>query len=251
MEPERNGGGYPTGIGDADYPVSRRGRTRCTAQNRWGRRCARYAILGHHLCKHHGGRKHELRLRAQSRYAEYFKSDSTLQDRFLALLDDPDITDLRPELAIQRAILAQYLELAAIGDGRGLLNDAVASAITDLNKSVGELAEKVSRIEKRGEGYISVLQLGAFVELVVGIITDVIADGVALDAIQRRLEVAALPAHSQAAVARRLSNGGSSQHVPETGQGGGGTGTDRSGDEGIPECERSSDGPPPGDVDVQ
>jgi hypothetical protein len=225
METVNTGGGsrYPKGVGDGEYPISKKGRTRCTATNRFGRRCGRYATKDYHLCRTHGGKRHEYRLKAESRYAEFFKSNSTLRDRFLRLLDDPDITDLRPELAIQRSILVEYLEVAS--SAKNFTTD-IAAAVTELNKSVGDLAERVARIEKKGDGWISVLQLNAFVELVVAIITDVISDPIAIDAIQQRLEIAALPTNRQATVARFVGRGGSDGNVPALGSGGGESGED-------------------------
>jgi hypothetical protein len=229
---DRNNGQYPQ-VGDEDYPLSINGRLRCEANNRSGGRCKKYAMHGRPYCERH--RKHmAVQLRARSRYHKYFISDETLSERFLDFFDDPDICDLRPELAIQRSVLAQFLELVSQGgDGKGLLDERIASGITELNKSVADLATKVAAIEAKGENSVSVGQLEFFVHAVADVVAEEVSDPATLDRVQRKLELLALPISERAAAIALLEGRGYNLDVHEDSEGSGSSGQNGHGAPGL------------------
>lgn len=215
----------PVAVGDADFPG------RCEHRLDSGRRCARTTILPNGLCPWHNGLQQRF-VASEARYEKYLGRDETLRARFYHFFDDPDICDLRPELALMRTMLSQVLELAGnAGDAHAFLDERITGGITEMSKNVGDLAERVSRMEKKGSGWLSRRQADAFVEYVVGVISDHIDDHVTLVSIQRQLEAASLPALSQAALANDLEPRGHNGNVLEAGEGSGGNGQDRTGGE--------------------
>lgn len=191
----RNQGGYPQGIGNEDYPVSTNGRVRCHGTNRYSKRCAKYAMLGAKYCKKHGGARHDNLARAEGRYADLFKSNATLRELFLKMWSDPDICDLRSELALQRALLSQYLVLAS-KHSLGLAGPEVAPVITELNRSIAQLADAVHKVEKRGDGFVSIHQLDDFMDLVMSILVEHVDDERVLNSLAVALEGTLVPSSS-------------------------------------------------------
>lgn len=183
-------------IGDSDFIGDY---VRCEHLLPNGRRCARLTQASNSLCKFHSLTRNRF-LEVESRYSDSLSGNEILQRKFKAFYDDPDICDLRPELALMRSIVASYLELAAQTTD-GLLDKEVLGPLTTLLKGVSDLATQVSRMEKKGNGWISRRQTEAFVDYVIGVVSDNIQDYEILSSIQRQLEAASLPAIEQEIVA--------------------------------------------------
>lgn len=193
-------------LGEEEYLNDPRGRKRCTALNRAGRRCARFAVMGHDKCRRHGFRLHERRLLAQAKYAQHLGDiGSTTQTLFLKFLDDPDLCDLREELALQRVLLAKFLDLCG-RDPNALSRPAASVAITTFNDAIGRLADRVHSMEKRGEGWFSLAQVEYVCDSIVDILARHVKDPNVLSTVATELEACALSeAEREVALAYRSS----------------------------------------------
>lgn len=187
--------GFPTAVGDGDYPVSTQGRVRCTAKNRAGSRCGRYSSApGTDKCRFHGGNAYLAHMEANGRYAEHLGPNPELSDTYEQFLLAPDLCDLTGELALQRTMLASVLaQIAQQKDGLLRVSAASIAAITALNDQVSKLAERQARIEQRAVKAVSVNQLHWFVDQVVRIISEHVTDPQVLAQVASRMDEITLP----------------------------------------------------------
>lgn len=135
-------------------------------------RCKSMAVLPTDFCKHHGG----LMIRAQGfvtrNYGALLQGQG-IREAFAQFAADPDICDVRAELALQRTLLASVL--TQLGEGPvelGKITLDQIAAITHLNDSVARLADVATKIESKSPTSISMAQ----VSWVISQLTDVLLD---------------------------------------------------------------------------
>lgn len=182
-------------LGQGEWPsdaLDRQGRPKHLSQRRKTKRCLelvggrdgrpRYRCSWNttyptDYCWRHGGNAERARLLSDRRYATLLGSDVSMQSMFLAFLDDPDITDLRAELALQRTLLGAVL--GQMNDA-GLTLDKVSAesiiTLTGLNQAVARLAESVDKINSKAGSTITLQQMEWFVEQIVNGVYDVVQD---------------------------------------------------------------------------
>lgn len=160
-------------LGLGEYPATAAGNVRCRATLRDGWRCAAWGIDGHPYCRFHGAVYERATQLAERRYAEFLGTDETLLDRFRAFLLDPDISDVRPELALQRTLLADALDGIEAGDFGALSPNSVA-AITQLNAVVAKLAAQCDEQQSRAPTSVTPTQLLWIVEQIVTAVSDAV-----------------------------------------------------------------------------
>jgi len=112
----------------------------------------------------------KMRLLSEGRYSRVLASKQGLLDMFEAFLLDPDITDVRPELALQRTLLAAVLEDVAGSDGDVIYDQKSISAVHQLNKQVAELSDQVERSMARAPTTINAVQMLWFVEQLIRVV---------------------------------------------------------------------------------
>lgn len=219
---ERGASGLPKGVGDADYPISKAGCGRCIGKLRTGRRCGKYARRGEKTCERHG-RRAVFHAKSSARYAEFFAKHPELEEAFHRYLEDPDLCDLSPELALQRMIMHTTLQLAE-RDPAGFHSETSISAIHQLNKSIVTLAEAVERIEAKRVNIITLPQLEWLLDLIVGTLADHEERPEVINNVAHALEEIALPTHLRSLAIAQRAPGRSSGDVPSLGEGSGESG---------------------------
>ncbi|MBI5942884.1 MAG: hypothetical protein HY864_00830 [Chloroflexi bacterium] len=108
----------------------------CGAKTRGGGTCKRAPMKGKTRCKLHGGASPSGPASASfkhGRYADVFRGE--LAGKFVRASEEPAPLDLLPELAVQRALLAQHIEKVSFK----------AKVSIDELKSISVLAEDVVR----------------------------------------------------------------------------------------------------------
>jgi hypothetical protein len=116
---------------------------RCNARTRGGGDCQNYATE-HGRCRMHGGANGTGRPPTHGLYSEVLRKG--LQDKYRAFLGDPAYTSVAKELALARALLADYA--GRFVDGVALPAEDI-ERLTNLIDKIGKLAERTSRIEAR------------------------------------------------------------------------------------------------------
>jgi hypothetical protein len=108
----------------------------CTAKSKQsGQQCKRHAVPGGTKCKTHGGAS--LKGIASATYKHGGRSKylpANLQTRYQEAVDDPELLNLRTDLALVEARLAQLLERVDTGEA-GALWKAAKDAFEDLRKA--------------------------------------------------------------------------------------------------------------------
>lgn len=163
--------------GQGEYhidPVAARGGTtsparfairRCTGTLPAGARCPRKAMGETDYCYRHGVNAGKFRLVDDGRYTRLLGGDQVLLQQYIAFLDDPDITDVRAELALQRVLLGSALaQIADSGATLAELSGESLQTITALNLSVAKLAEVADKILSKPSVTVTIQQMEWFVE---------------------------------------------------------------------------------------
>ncbi|KIL36217.1 hypothetical protein SD71_09735 [Cohnella kolymensis] len=153
----------------------------CEAKGRGGKPCQRPAGWGtSHVgvgrCKLHGGAskiKHGL-------YSKYLKH--TLSDTVQSLLDDPDLINLRQQIAFKQALLLDRINQFEAG-----MSPDDIRFFADLSEKVSRDIERLNKIE-HGEKYIlQVAEVQAVVQQITLIIHQEITDDYVIERVASRL----------------------------------------------------------------
>jgi hypothetical protein len=155
---------------------------RCGAKTRAGTPCNRPAGWGtNHVevgkCKLHGGAtpiKHGL-------YSKYTKNK--LADVVQALVDDPELINLRQQIAFKQALILDRLN--QLSDGKTVDDMRL---LADISEKVARDIERLNKIE-HGEKYVlQIAEVQAVVQQITLIIHQEIADGRVVERVASRLQ---------------------------------------------------------------
>lgn len=152
---------------------------RCTHESPYtGHRCAAYCVKGARVCAYHGGGTEKWVARIEGRYSDIFGDGaSKLRDQYLRFLNDPDICDVRDEVALSRTLLASVLtKVASKGGDLTSLSPEAIGTINVLVKSVTEAVEVCDRMQMRGMFAVNMFQLDWIVDQVITAVTAVLWD---------------------------------------------------------------------------
>lgn len=134
-------------------------------------RCEKAVVIPTDFCREHGGYAARAKILSRRDYASMMKGSETLRALFHQFYADEDISDVRAELALQRTMLASFLDQLGIGAGSEGVTTAritpdVIAAVTVLNKTVASLAEQVAVSELRNPTSVSMAQVSWIVKQV-------------------------------------------------------------------------------------
>lgn len=165
-------------LGQGDYPKIEQQKgmqgARCRGVRADGMRCILWTVAPTDFCQIHGGLYLRAQLLAENRYARLLNGSRRLKDLFVDLCASPDLTDLRPILALQQTLLADTLD-GLTGQDLGCLSPEAVSAITQLNITIAKLTETVVGIEAKAPTSVTAHQLLWLVEQIVTIVSNVVA----------------------------------------------------------------------------
>ena len=116
----------------------------CGAKTRKGTPCQTPPVTGKARCRMHGGSEGSGRPPIHGLYSKSLRA--SLAEKYSAFLGDPDYKSLTSELAMGRALLADYLSRFVDGVA---LPAADIERLTNLIDKIGRLAERANRIECR------------------------------------------------------------------------------------------------------
>lgn len=154
----------------------------CGAKTRNGSQCSRPAGWGTHhvgigVCKLHGGAsptKHGL-------YSKY--SRHTLAQAVQSLVNDPDLINLRQQIAFKQALILDRLNQL----GSEMTQDDMRF-LADLSEKVARDIERLNKIE-HGEKYVlQITEVQAVVQQITLIIHQEIADEKVVERVANRLQ---------------------------------------------------------------
>jgi hypothetical protein len=156
--------------------------TTCGAKTRNGTLCNRPAGWGtKHVgigkCKLHGGAspiKHGL-------YSKYTKH--TLADTVQTLVDDPELTNLRQQIAFKQAMILDRLD--HVGEG---MAESDMRFLADLSEKVARDIERLNKIEHGEKFVLKVEEVQAVVQQITFIINQEIQDEEVVERIANRLQ---------------------------------------------------------------
>jgi hypothetical protein len=156
--------------------------TKCGAKTRNGTQCNRPSGWGtKHVgigkCKLHGGAspiKHGL-------YSKYTKH--TLADTVQTLVDDPELTNLRQQIAFKQAMILGRLD--HVGEG---MAEADMRFLADLSEKVARDIERLNKIEHGEKFVLKVEEVQAIVQQITFIIQQELDDESVTDRIASRLQ---------------------------------------------------------------
>lgn len=172
MEPLGPGGALVPVVDATLHHVSERAgwRAGCAREG-----CGKPPLSGATRCKDHGGRR-EIAMKLRERdYASLLGSDARLRETFEKFYTDPDICDVRAELALQRTMLAAALaKIGARGKGLEDISVDAMSAISSLNQDVAKLALVVDSIQSRSPNALNPRQVDWVMEQISTSVQDAI-----------------------------------------------------------------------------
>lgn len=150
----------------------------CTAMSkRTGQRCRAKAMKGKDKCYHHGGAtpvKHGL----YSKYSKHKLAEVTQQ-----LAQDPELLDLRQQIAFKQALILDKLEQMA-----GELGPEDAEVLAGLSEKVSKDIERLNKIEY-GEKYVlQVEEVQAVINQITVIIKQEIQDPAVVERVAKKLQ---------------------------------------------------------------
>ena len=152
---------------------------RCTHESPYtGHRCAAYCVKGARVCAYHGGGTEKWIARIEGRYSDIFGDGaSKLRDQYHRFLNDPDICDVRDEVALSRTLLASVLtKVASKGGDLTSLSPEAIGTINVLVKSVTEAVEVCDRMQMRGMFAVNMFQLDWIVDQIITAVTATLWD---------------------------------------------------------------------------
>lgn len=154
--------------------------SQCTAKSkRTGEQCKAQAVTGKDKCYHHGGatpmaRKHGL-------YSKYSKHK--LADVVQQLATDPELLDLRQQIAFKQALILDKLEHL-----QDQLDPEDAEVLAGLSEKVSKDIERLQKIE-HGEKYVlQVAEVQAVVNQITVIIRQEVQDTATVERLAKRLQ---------------------------------------------------------------
>lgn len=131
----------------------------CAASSkRTGERCNGKAVSGSDKCRMHGG-KGSGRPPIHGRYSQAFQKHPELLAAYEAMRDDPHLEETRNEIALLRALLAQYVERF----GSSLLRPDAMGVVQGLAGDITKAVERRHKIEHGEQVTITVRDYEAFV----------------------------------------------------------------------------------------
>lgn len=178
-EAQKVRGGGPLVRGYVESDDVSMDRRRCTHESPYtGHRCAAYCVKGARVCAYHGGGTEKWVARIEGRYSDIFGDGaSKLRDQYLRFLNDPDICDVRDEVALSRTLLASVLtKVASKGGDLTSLSPEAIGTINVLVKSVTEAVEVCDRMQMRGMFAVNMFQLDWIVDQVITAVTATLWD---------------------------------------------------------------------------
>lgn len=121
----------------------------CDAKTRSGERCKNRPVKGRDVCRMHGGKTPRGTASPHFRHGRYSKDlPSHLMERFEQALSDPDLVDLRRELALTDAEMSACLREMEKTPAREVwMHLHEAAAIFRRARSAGDLDEMTSSLE--------------------------------------------------------------------------------------------------------
>lgn len=150
----------------------------CTAKSkRTGERCQAPAMTGKDKCYHHGGAtpvKHGL-------FSKY--SRHRLADVIQQLATDPDLLDLRQQIALKQALILDKLDQL-----QNRLSPEDAEILAGLSEKVSKDIERLNKIE-HGEKYVlQVEEVQAVINQITVIIRQEVKDQATVERLAKRLQ---------------------------------------------------------------
>ncbi len=118
--------------------------TACGAKTRGGGTCKKAPLAGKKRCRLHGGATPSGPASVHykdGRYARVFRGQ--LAEKFLHATEEPAPLDLLPELAVQRAVLAQHIEKVSF---KGTATLAELKSISMLTDDVVRTAATIAKV---------------------------------------------------------------------------------------------------------
>ena len=114
------------------------------------------------------------RLIPQGRYEFLLGEKTVLQKTFARFYNDPDLCDIRAELALQRVVLASAMARLKdeYKDDLAKIPLEFSAVITELNSSVAKLVLAVDAVQNRPAVAVTPNQIGAVVESLVLCVAD-------------------------------------------------------------------------------
>ncbi len=159
---------------DLEQGYTLRGAKRCARLVEGGERCQAVAVIPTSFCVAHGGLANRASMMATRDYGSLLKGEA-LRTAFSMFMADPDILDVRAELALQRTLLVDALSRLPEGpDELGTLDMGFVAAVTHLNDAVARLADVAVKLESRAPTSISMSQ----VSWVISQVCDAVLDAV-------------------------------------------------------------------------
>jgi hypothetical protein len=130
----------------------------CAAKSkRTGDRCNGKAVAGSDKCRMHGG-KGSGRPPVHGRYSKAFARHPELLAAYETMRDDPALEETKNEIALLRALLAQYVEKF----GSSLLRPDALSVVQGLAGDITKAVERRHKIEHGEKVTITVKDYEAF-----------------------------------------------------------------------------------------
>jgi len=151
---------------------------RCTAKaKRTGEQCKAYAIQGKDKCRVHGGLtpvKHGL-------YSKYTKHK--LADKVNQLANDPELLDLRQQIAFKQALILDNLQYL-----QKQLEPKDLDVLAGLSDKVSKDIERLNKIEHGQKYVLQVEEVQAVINQIVLIIQQEVADTDTVHRLSGRLQ---------------------------------------------------------------
>ncbi len=127
-------------------------RIRCNGMSRQtGFRCANYAVPGRNYCKYHGGHAGGY---DPIKYAGVIKS-AKLRDRYLELAKDTNLTDMKDDLALLKAMMMTLAERFLTDEGEAEIGVDKMQAISSLVRDIRNLVKVMTDTEVKRKYLVS------------------------------------------------------------------------------------------------
>lgn len=109
----------------------------CTARSkRTGEQCGARAVTGKNVCRMHGGAPASGRPPVHGRYSTALQEHPAFLEAYERMRDDPHIEETRNEIALQRAILDQFLSRYGVSVLNGQLLPILQGLTAEISKTV-------------------------------------------------------------------------------------------------------------------
>lgn len=141
---------------------------RCTAKSkRTGEQCKNYAMKGSDKCHIHGGKtpvKHGL-------YSKY--TGQKLRDQVKAFAEDPELLDMRPQIAILVALTQQLLDKV---EQQGHFGPFDADALATVAEKTTRAIERYIKVTEGTKHTIKIEHVSVIIEQIIQVANDTISD---------------------------------------------------------------------------